>query len=71
MVRCPICQAENLPDAVFCAKCRADLAADDADGVPTQRTRPRLLILRPASNESMSGTGAPTDCGIGAPPTRR
>lgn len=67
MIRCPHCQAENLPDALSCAICRTNLAAEIIDDVPTQRTRPRLLILRPAPKESGPAAGEQTDRRAGSP----
>lgn len=49
MIRCPSCHAENLPAAGLCTHCQADLRPDESENVPTQRSRPKLLVLRPAT----------------------
>jgi len=67
MFLCPHCQAENLPDALACVECEADLAADFHEDVPTQRTRPRLLLLRPAAKSAACPAEGPTDYPTASP----
>ncbi len=61
MIPCPHCQAENLPSAESCSVCHADLGVEDPENFPTQRTQPRLLILRPASQAADATAALLTD----------
>jgi hypothetical protein len=68
MIACPNCQAENSPSAGSCAQCDAKLAADEYEEFPTQRTRPRLLVLRPAPKPADPAGATDHDIGLIADP---
>jgi FHA domain len=69
MISCPDCQAENAADALACVHCGADFAAAEHEEVPTQRTRPRLLVLRQAAKAAELPAASLTDHGSGGPRT--
>jgi hypothetical protein len=65
MISCPNCCADNPADATTCGNCDADLTADEFTDFPTQRTRPRLLVLRHAKKAAEPPAAPLTDQGSG------
>ena len=63
-----MCQAQNLPSADSCAQCDADLTADGCEGFVTQKTRPRLLLLRQRAKVTDQAAARLTDPDIGLLP---
>src|SRR5690349_11801120 len=50
MFRCPKCHGEKASAAAACPKCGGDRVR--VDETPTMRTKPRLLVLRPATKSA-------------------
>jgi hypothetical protein len=67
MTACPKCEAENPADAAVCWRCHAEICADGHEEIPTLRTKPKLLVLRPAAKPTETARTPPTDHGSGAP----